>query len=642
MGHTKHQPAKVYRLRVLSALLVSVWSIPVLALDLGRLQVQSAIGEPLRAEIEITEASTEELRSLRAQLGSPNSFRQAGLEYNPSLAGVTASLHGRNDGSFYVALRGQNPVQDTFIDLILEMQWATGRLVKNYALLLNSVSTPANSTASSTQAMPAVTAATMTAPRPTAALLPAAPPPALVAPPAETTKSTLNPSSIELNDKNVPVYRFAQAENKPQIRVTEQVPGQAQASKPLQTPAVKADPGAVRSARSTRAAVRTAPPSAPDNASPNTGLTVRRGDTASRLALRHLGPDASLDQMLLAMLKANPDAFIEGNVNLLKAGATLRIPSAAEAAAIPRAEARQTVMAQARDFADYRRRLAGSALMVGSKNTREMTGKVGAEVPRAEEKAPQLDKLTLSKPVALGAAPEIQVAKEQERKDTSEQLAALSKNLQDLENLAKGSVAAPPVNSTAPVSDTATLPAPSTPAPNVAEANSSKTAELKDSLLNQIIENRSIWAWGAALLTAMLLFVFWLRRAAKPAEDAYVPSYGDNLDDGIEPTSTTSAFPPSGIPPQMSSIDLNLTPHDPVMNGEPLQTSAQMVSPVQTSSQSDKTPPSEETQKSKLEMAGQLLNAGDQDLARALILSVASTAQGEIKARALQMLGQIK
>jgi pilus assembly protein FimV len=464
----------------------------------------------------------------------------------------------------------------------------------------------------------------------------------LVAPPAETTKSTLNPASIELNDKNVPVYRFAQAENKPQIRVTEQVPGQAQASKPLQTPAVKADPGIVRSARSTRAAVRTAPPSAPVNASPNTGLTVRRGDTASRLALRHLGPDASLEQMLLAMLKANPDAFIEGNVNLLKAGATLRIPSAAEAAAIPRAEARQTVMAQARDFADYRRRLAGSALMVGSKNTREMTGKVAAESPREEEKTPQQDKLTLSKPVAMGSAPEVQVAKEQERKDTSEQLAALSKNLQDLENLAKGSLPGTTVNSNTPVSDTATLPAPSTPAPIVAEASPSKTAELKDSFLNQISENRSIWAWGAALLAAMLLLIFWLRRSDKPAEEVFAPSYSDNLNDGIDPTSPQTSFTPSGIPPQMSSIDLNLTPQEPIMTGEPLQATTQMTSKVSSPAQTGKPSPSEETQMSKLELAGQLLSAGDHDLARALILSVASTAQGDIKARALHMLGQIK
>lgn len=638
MGQTKHQPAKIYRLKVLSALLVSVWSIPVSALDLGRLQVQSAIGEPLRAEIDITEASTEELRSLRAQLGSPNSFRQAGLEYNPSLAGVTASLHGRNDGRFYVALRGQNPVQDSFIDLILEMQWATGRLVKNYALLLNSVGSTA---ASASAALPAVTVASMTAPRPMAAPVAVTPPPSLVTAAAEKPKTVLNPSSIELNDKNVPVYRFAQAEAKPQIRVTEQVPGQAQASNPLQAPAVKADPGAARSARSTRTE-RNTRPSVPATLAQDAGLTVRRGDTASNLALRHLGPETSLDQMLLAMLKANPEAFIEGNVNLLKAGAKLRMPSTAEAAAIPRTEARQTVMAQARDFAEYRRRLAGSALMVGTKNTREMTGKVGADVPREEEKAPQQDKLTLSKPVTIAAAPEVQVAKEQERKDTSEQLAALSKNLLDLENLAKGSVAETQARSNAPVSGSTTLPAPTSPAPALTEESPSKLAELKDSLLGQISENRNIWAWSAALLAAMLLFVFWLRRSVKPTEEVYAPSYSDNLNDGIEPTSTATSFTSSGIPPQMSSIDLNLPPQEPVLHGEPLKGTPQMATSVPSAAQPSKVSPSEETQTSKLELAGQLLSAGDQDLARALILSVASTAQGDIKARALQMLGQIK
>jgi FimV-like protein len=70
------------------------------------------------------------------------------------------------------------------------------------------------------------------------------------------------------------------------------------------------------------------------------------------------------------------------------------------------------------------------------------------------------------------------------------------------------------------------------------------------------------------------------------------------------------------------------------MDNTPLQAKA----PVQ----SDTPAASEDTQVSKLELANQLLTAGDQDLARALILSVASSAQGEIKARALQMLGQIK
>jgi FimV-like protein len=92
----------------------------------------------------------------------------------------------------------------------------------------------------------------------------------------------------------------------------------------------------------------------------------------------------------------------------------------------------------------------------------------------------------------------------------------------------------------------------------------------------------------------------------------------------------------------MSSIDLNLPPQEPVMNGDALQSTAKMTSPVSAPAQPGKPSQSEETQMSKLELAGQLLSAGDQDLARALILSVASTAQGDIKARALQMLGQIK
>lgn len=634
MGQRKHKPADIYRLKVLSALLVSMGSLPASALDLGRLQVQSAIGEPLRAEIEIAEASTEELRSLRAQLGSPNTFRQAGLEYNPSLSGVTASLHGRNDGRFYVALRGQNPVQDTFIDLILEMQWATGRLVKNYALLLNSVSnTASTSTSPAAPLTPSLTTATLAAPRATAALSPAAPPPALT-PPADPPKSSLNPSSVVLNEKNVPVYRFAQTESTPTIRVTEQMPGQSPAAVTRPTAPNKSAPEsrAVRNPRADRVE-RTSAPTA-DGA-----LSVRRGDTASQLALRHLSADVSLDQMLLAMLKANPDAFIEGNVNLIKAGATLRMPSASEAAAIPSSEARQTVLSQARDFAEYSRRLAGSALVVASKNTREMSGKVSAEAPREEEKAPAQDKLTLSKPLIEGGVAEAKIAKDQEIKDTSTQLAALTKNLEDLEKLAQTTSPTAGDASNVPAAAAAAAAAPQTSlmtsAPGPETAPPATRVDSNMSFLEEIQRDQRIWAWGAALMAAILLFIFWLRRSAKPTEEVYAPSYSDHLSDQFDPSATPKSFAStSGIPDQMSSIDLNLSPKEPVMDNTPLQAKA----PVQ----SDTPAASEDTQVSKLELANQLLTAGDQDLARALILSVASSAQGDIKARALQMLGQIK
>jgi FimV-like protein len=88
----------------------------------------------------------------------------------------------------------------------------------------------------------------------------------------------------------------------------------------------------------------------------------------------------------------------------------------------------------------------------------------------------------------------------------------------------------------------------------------------------------------------------------------------------------------------MSSIDLNL---------QPLATPSPLVSPPSNATPAQVAPSSapssaDETEQSKLNLAAQLLEKGDKDLARALILSVISLTHGDIKARAIQMLGQIR
>ena len=70
-------------------------------------------------------------------------------------------------------------------------------------------------------------------------------------------------------------------------------------------------------------------------------MRVRQGDTASRIASRNLPSNVSLDQMLVSMLRSNPNAFIGGNINRIKAGAVLDLPSQAQADAVPQEEARQ-------------------------------------------------------------------------------------------------------------------------------------------------------------------------------------------------------------------------------------------------------------------------------------------------------------
>ncbi|MFB0899142.1 MAG: FimV/HubP family polar landmark protein [Polaromonas sp.] len=90
-------------------------------------------------------------------------------------------------------------------------------------------------------------------------------------------------------------------------------------------------------------------------------VSVVRGDAAGQLAMQSLPVNVSLDQMLLALLRSNPDAFVAGNVNRLKAGAVLTMPSADAATSVPRAEAYQTILPQSRDFNAFRQQLASNA-----------------------------------------------------------------------------------------------------------------------------------------------------------------------------------------------------------------------------------------------------------------------------------------
>src|SRR3954468_2256277 len=75
-----------------------------LALALGRVTVQSALGEPLRAEIDVPEITPEEVSSLRANIATPNLFRSQGLDYSPTLSNVTISLQRRPGGGYFLQL----------------------------------------------------------------------------------------------------------------------------------------------------------------------------------------------------------------------------------------------------------------------------------------------------------------------------------------------------------------------------------------------------------------------------------------------------------------------------------------------------------------------------------------------------------
>jgi FimV-like protein len=165
----------------------------------------------------------------------------------------------------------------------------------------------------------------------------------------------------------------------------------------------------------------------------------------------------------------------------------------------------------------------------------------------------------------------------------------------------------------------------------------SQAAPSTSASLQELTENKQLWAWGGGLLAAILLVAFWMRRKSDEPESVYAPSYDDISNTGNEPIMGQAADN-AQVPAQMSAIDLNLQPSTvPTAAASfPSYAAPSPAAPPAAASNTD------DTEQSKLNLAAQLLAKGDKDLARALILSVVSSTHGDIKARAIQMLGQIR
>ena len=148
-------------LAVASCLVLSGVPLAAQAAGLGKIVVFSALGQPLRAEIELS-ATREELADMRAQLASPDAFKQAGLDYATTLLGIRFSLDKRNNGQSVIKLSSDKPINDPFVDMLLELNWPAGRLVREYTFLLDPPEIAAKSATAAPVVPPSVKSAAAT------------------------------------------------------------------------------------------------------------------------------------------------------------------------------------------------------------------------------------------------------------------------------------------------------------------------------------------------------------------------------------------------------------------------------------------------------------------------------------------------
>jgi pilus assembly protein FimV len=144
----------------------------------------------------------------------------------------------------------------------------------------------------------------------------------------------------------------------------------------------------------------------------------------------------STQQMLVALLKNQPDAFIEGNVNLLRAGAVLKAPSDTAVRAIDADDARQFLIAQQKDFIAFSQAAAQNPRSINAQApSRQMTGKVGQEEAAANTASATIDQLKLSQANIEKQNAETRLAAQRALKDAQKQLDSLQSNVNQLMQL---------------------------------------------------------------------------------------------------------------------------------------------------------------------------------------------------------------
>src|SRR5512137_2763774 len=174
------------------------------AAGLGRLTVQSGLGQPLKAELEVTAVGRDEMPTLQVRLAPLSAFRAANLEFNPALSNLRFALEKRADGTHFVRIASPQPVNEPYIDLMVELTWSTGRVIREYTVLLD----PPSLRQQAEVVSPAAPVASAPAPAPVPAATPA---PA----PAPVAKAAATPAEGSYTVKSGDTLGKIAAQNKP-------------------------------------------------------------------------------------------------------------------------------------------------------------------------------------------------------------------------------------------------------------------------------------------------------------------------------------------------------------------------------------------------------------------------------------------
>ena len=283
------------------------------ALSLGDIESNSSLNQPFRGKINLLSTNAAEAKNLRVRVASPEVFNRVGIDRPAFLNSIRFRTTVQN-GRPVILVSSNQPINEPFLNFLLEVSWPNGQLLKEYTVLLD--------------------------------------PPVLLR--ADTAIASNN-AGVRAEPKaqgriTRPVARTPQqAQQQVQQQRVAQQRRQAQAQRRTQQAPVTADQKFVADARRvlaqpTQQRVRST------NVRAAQSYRVRRGDTLSKVAKRLGYSSVRSEQMMMALFEKNRRAFTSNNMNNLKAGALLKRPSLQEAKVLSSKKAKAQMIAQAREW----------------------------------------------------------------------------------------------------------------------------------------------------------------------------------------------------------------------------------------------------------------------------------------------------
>ncbi len=257
------------------------FSSPAWSLGLGDVTVESYLNQPLQVKIDLITRETDDLTAVRAQLASADDYELIGASRDAMPVPIRFTVEDL-EGDPYLLGTSNLPVGNPVVRLIVEVTYASGRLLREYTVFLD--------------------------------------------PPAHAAQA--------------PIPRVDMRESPP---VTEPAPAPAPA--PAET--------APETSSAPEQPVTDTPRASSTATQPSQGEygPVASGETLWGIAKNwSRGSGMDLNKVMIAIQRENPDAFLRGNINLLKRGAILRMPRAEDVRSISMASAISEVSAQTEQF----------------------------------------------------------------------------------------------------------------------------------------------------------------------------------------------------------------------------------------------------------------------------------------------------